>query len=185
MLCPRFIVSIQRHEEMDRIIVIQGKPQSQRLHACQLFQLADLHFVSRDVKTHDRYWFVDSWNSFYSCKVRACWPNDALLIAGRGCTVRQLIHTGFAIAVFVLFNSIGSHHQLSLSLLFEQEPLWPGMAVTALVFVLLSGTKKPFKVWSLGNVLVIIWMVAIGRCVPQNKCSTLGKFRWLIAFKVV
>ena len=49
--------------------------------------------------------------------------------------MRQLIYTGFAIAVFVLFNSIafGSHHQLSLSLLFEQEPLWPGMAVTAMV----------------------------------------------------
>ena len=62
------------------------------------------------------------------------------------CLVRKedALHTGFGIVVFVLFNSIafGSHHQLSFSFLFEQEPLWPGMAVTALVFVLLSGTKK-------------------------------------------
>lgn len=86
MLCPRFIVSIQRHEAMDRI-VIQGKPQSQRLHACQLSQLANLHFVSRVMKTHDWYSFVDSWDSFYSCEVCACWPNDAFLSAGRGCTV--------------------------------------------------------------------------------------------------
>ena len=61
--------------------------------------------------------------------------------------MRELIHLGLELYYLCcpILLHLGAITNFCFFLLFEQEPLWPGMAVTALVFVLLSGTKKPTK----------------------------------------
>ena len=78
--------------------------------------------------------------------------------------MRELIHLGLELYYLCcpILLHLGAITNFCFFLLFEQEPLWPGMAVTALVFVLLSGTKK--KTF---QVNLITWKCA---CYHSNAC---------------